>query len=113
MEQLGDKMRPRITLATVAKLETGQMGVRLDYLLEIARVLGCAPADLISHDQSEPASLPTNGSTLSDKDGAKLSLSVRLGHEIRISGIPFDLSLAEARRVSRLLLAFAGSSASS
>lgn len=48
MEQLGADMSPEITLATVQKLETGQMGLTLDYINDIARVLGVAPQEIIA-----------------------------------------------------------------
>jgi repressor LexA len=50
MEELGSRMRPEITLATVQKLETGQMGLTLDYINEVARVLDCTPEEVIAPD---------------------------------------------------------------
>lgn len=55
MEELGAAMQPEVTLATVAKLETGQMGLTLDYMTEIARVLGVSPAELIDDDNALPS----------------------------------------------------------
>lgn len=52
MEELGAQMNPEITLATVAKLETGQMGLTLDYINDIARVLRCDPSELIGTEGS-------------------------------------------------------------
>lgn len=48
METLGAEMVPPITLATVQKLETGQMGLTLDYINDIARILDVAPGEIIT-----------------------------------------------------------------
>lgn len=57
MEELGAAIQPEVTLTTVAKLETGQMGLTLDYINEIARVLDVTPAELIGDDDA-PALAP-------------------------------------------------------
>lgn len=54
MEELGAAVRPEVTLGTIAKLETGQMGLTLDYINEIARVLEVSPFDLIVGDRLQP-----------------------------------------------------------
>lgn len=62
MEELASRMVPEITLATVAKLETGQMGLTLDYINEIARVLNCSPGELIgSNDAPGARMMPVLG----------------------------------------------------
>lgn len=51
METLGAEMDPPITLATVGKLETGKMGLTLDYINDIARILDVSPIDIIADSQ--------------------------------------------------------------
>lgn len=46
-EALGLAMEPQLTGSTIAKLENGRQALSLDYVLEMARVLQCDPADLI------------------------------------------------------------------
>lgn len=48
MEQLAASIEPEITTATVQKLETGQMGLTLDYINEFAKVLDVSPFDIIA-----------------------------------------------------------------
>lgn len=48
MEALASEMRAETSFSTIAKLETGRMGLTLDYMIEISSVLGVKPTDLIS-----------------------------------------------------------------
>ena len=57
MEQVGALLRPEITLATVAKLETGQISLTLDYINDFARVLDTTPIEIISVDASDGGSM--------------------------------------------------------
>lgn len=47
MEALGLAMPSQLTPSTIAKLETGQMALSLDYINEIANVLRVSPADIV------------------------------------------------------------------
>lgn len=47
MKQLASLIHPPVTLGTIAKLETGQTSLSLDYIREIARALDVRPDQLI------------------------------------------------------------------
>jgi 3-dehydroquinate dehydratase II len=48
MEELAARMNPEVTLATVAKLETRQMGLTLDYIIDIARIFEVPPQAIVT-----------------------------------------------------------------
>lgn len=57
LEQVGSSMQPELTLASVQKLETSQMALSLDYILDLARVLDVSPHEIIAGPESTPMRL--------------------------------------------------------
>lgn len=83
LEQLASKMEPEITLASVQKLETGKMALTLDYIVDIARVLGVAPQDIIA-ETAGAVVVPV----ISGNDLAKFADAVTKSREF--SPVPHD-----------------------
>lgn len=61
LEALGLAMPSQLTPSTVAKLETGQMALSLDYIQEAAAVLGVSPADIVVANATGVRMLPVIG----------------------------------------------------
>lgn len=61
MESLGLSLAEPVTLATIAKLETQKMALSLDYMQQIADVLGVQPHELIDRPMSGIAFIPKIG----------------------------------------------------
>lgn len=61
MEALGLSLAEPVTLATIAKLETQKMALSLDYMQQIADVLGVQPYELIDRPMSGIAFIPKIG----------------------------------------------------
>ncbi|HET7411646.1 MAG TPA: helix-turn-helix domain-containing protein [Pararhizobium sp.] len=47
-EQLAEMVEPQTSAAQISKLESGKLGLKLDWMVRIARALGCEPEDLIT-----------------------------------------------------------------
>src|SRR3989344_371828 len=61
MEELGAALREPVTLATIAKLETQKMALSLDYIEQIADVLGVQPHEIIDRPMAGIAFVPKIG----------------------------------------------------
>lgn len=61
MEALGLSLAEPVTLATIAKLETQRMALSLDYMQQIADVLGVQPHEIIDRPLSGIAFIPKIG----------------------------------------------------
>lgn len=61
METLGLSLAEPVSLATIAKLETQRMALSLDYMQQIADVLGVQPFELIDRPMSGIAFIPKIG----------------------------------------------------
>lgn len=61
MEALAGSLPGSPAMTTIAKLERGQMGLTLDYMVDIAKVLGCQPSDLIDSSPDVTRRVPMLG----------------------------------------------------
>lgn len=60
-EDLGLAMQNQLTGSTIAKLETGRQALSADYILDIARVLQCDPADILVERRGSARMVPVIG----------------------------------------------------
>lgn len=99
MSELGEQLAPPVTLATIAKLETSQMGLTLDYMIQIAKILKVSVCDLV--DDVGPERMVENR-----KSADPLSVPLRSGVTAEISNLPFDLTASEARRLANVVIGY-------
>ena len=112
LEELGQKLQPPVTFSTVQKLEKSQMGLTLDYIVQISQVLNIELAALVDDrvDDACPEELHTalsvrQAQLLSDTN--KLEVPLRPDLSVYVTGLPLDLTIFEARKLANIISAFA------
>ena len=106
LENLAKIIHPKVSYATIQKLETGNMRLTVDYMEHIAEALNVKPSDFIQKGKIEiEPSLPTDQFIAVESIECCLDVQIRPDLKVTISGLPFDLTTSEASKISNIILA--------
>ena len=100
METLAQSMTPSVAMNTIAKLERSEMGLTLDYMIQVAKVLCVSVCSLVPGDHREATA---NSAGLRNA----LVVPLRSDLQVEVLNLPFDLTASEGKRLANVVAGFA------